>query len=201
MDPQSNQYDFILNPTKPPKRSVLPSNNGLITRLAVVLGIIVLVIIAFVVGSSLFSGKSNVPKLTVVAQQQAELIRIANLETTIAPSQASQQNRDFTESCLLSITSAQQNLTAFLSKHGVKLSTKVLGLAKNVQTDSTLNAAAAASTFNAAYTNVMQNQLGLYETALKTAYTNTQNATEKTFLAQDYAGAQLLLKQLTGTQD
>lgn len=201
MDPQSNQYDFILNPTKSSRKSMLPGNNGMLMRLFVVLGLIVLIIIVFIIGSSLFSGSSNVPKLTIVAQQQTEVIRIANLESSIAPSQASQQNRDFTESCLLSVTSAQQNLTTFLSKHGVKLGTKVLGLAKNTQTDTTLTNAAAASTFNTAYTNVMQNQLGLYETALKAAYTNTKNTTEKTFLAKDYADAQLLLKQLTGTQN
>lgn len=203
MQPQlSNDYDFIMDPGKPPRQSMLPglpggSGNPIIKRVGVVLGIVIVIIILFVVGSSLLGGSGNTPKLTLVAEQQNELIRVATLATTIGAQQSSQPNLDFTQSCLLSITSAQQALVSFLGQNGVKLSTKTLALAQNSQTDTTLNTAVAASTFNAAYSTVMQNQLGLYKTSLQNAYKTAGNTTEKQLLLSDYTGAQLLLQELT----
>jgi hypothetical protein len=199
MQPQSNTYDFIMNPGKPPRRSLLPGLGGksqFIGRIAVVLGIAVVVIILFTLASSLLGGSSNTPRLTIVAEQQNALLNIANLGNTIGASQSSQPNLDFTQSCMLTITSAQQGLTTFLTQHGVKLSTKTLALAENPATSTTLNNAVASSSFNGAYDAALQTQLQLYESSLKSAFDNAKNADEQQLLSSDYKGAQLLTQEL-----
>jgi hypothetical protein len=200
MQPQNTgQYDFFMSPEKPSRRSMLPGlsgGNSMIMRIAVIGGIFVIIVICLVVLSSLFSSGGNLPKLTTVAQQQSELIRVATLATNEGSAQTSQSTNNFTQSCLLSMTTAQQQLLGFMSSHGKKLGSKDLSKAQDPNTDSALSAAAAASNFDSIYTTIMGRQLGSYETALKDAYSSASNSTEKQILSDDFAGAQLLVTEL-----
>lgn len=192
-----SQYDFIMNPGKPPRRSLLPSGNSMVGRIVVIAGLGVVLIIAIIIVMSLFSGSGNMPKLVTVAQKQQELIRISTLATTTGLGQSSQTTKNFTESCLLSLTSAQQQLLNFTSTHGKKISQKELALGKNTATDATLKSAIQATNFDSTYTNIMQTQLATYANSLKSAFSTAKNVNEKQLLSNDYSGAQLLLKQLT----
>lgn len=186
-----------MNPGKPPKRSGLANNNSTATRIGVVVALVVVVLIFFVIILSLLSssGGSNT-KLTTIAQQQNEIIRVATLANNSGTTQTSQATNDFSQNCLLSITTAQQKLLTYLSAHGTKLGTKQLALAKNSSTDATITAAIASSNLDAVYKNVMRNELQTYENAVKDAYGSTSSAAVKQLLSDEYSGAVLLLQQL-----
>lgn len=197
MQPQSNQYDFIMNPGKPPKKGALVNNNSIATRIAVIVGLVVVILIFFIIVLSLLSssGGSNT-KLTTIAQQQNEIIRVATLANNSGSTQTSQTTNDFSQNCLLSITTAQQQLLAYLSAHGTKLGTKQLALTKNASTDAAITAAVASSNLDAVYTSIMKTELQAYENAVKDAYGGAKSTAEKQLLSNEYSGAVLLLQQL-----
>lgn len=201
MQPQQNsgQYDFFMNPENAPKRSLLPSAPGgdssFGKRIVVILGGAVLLLIVGVVISSLLSGGGgNTSRLLTVAEDQTELVRVATLGTTSATATTTQ---NFSQSCALSIQSAQLQLTSFISSHGGgKPSSKTLALKQNSATDTALSNATASSSFDATYTSIMQTQLSAYKNDLNTAYKNANNSSEKQLLSSDYNDAQLLVQEL-----
>jgi hypothetical protein len=200
--PYTNPYDFIVNPQKPQKPLLnLGGPNAVLMRVAVVgIGVVLLIVLAIVV-SSLFKGSGNVANMTIVAQDQAEIIRVTTLATQDQSSDISQPTTlYFAENCVLAVGSEQQKLTSFLSSNGVKLTQAQLGLKHNAQTDSALNAAAASSTYDTAFLNAMQGDVGMYVSDIKTAYAKSTNPKEKQLLATDYSDAQLLATELHNAQ-
>src|SRR6185437_13120558 len=75
--PQPNDYSFILAPAAPPKQSLFPGNSPA-GRLAVVLGVLLVLVIIFVIIKGLLGGSSNQPALTSVAQDQQEIIHLVS---------------------------------------------------------------------------------------------------------------------------
>lgn len=196
--PPNNPYDFIVNPVKPPKKSALAGTSfGL--KIALLGGCAVFIIIVLaILFSSVFKNEGNVPFLTAVAQDQSEIIRVTTKANTQAVSSGA---KGLSESVSLSVGTDQQALIAFLNKSGVKLSNKVLGLGLKASTDQSLAAATQASNYDETFENIMQNYLTDYANDLKSAFGNTQNATEKSLLSDQYQNSQLLLQQLQAIQD
>lgn len=202
--PYSNPYDFIVNPDKPSRKQLvaLPGGgNPMLGRFIIVaVGVIVLIIAAVVV-ASLLSGSGNIPNMTIVAEDQAELVRVATLATQAQSNDVSQQTTmNFAQNSALSIASDQQQLLSFLSSHNTKLSTKTLALKDNPHTDQVLNAAAASSTYDPAFLTAMQGDYTIYVNDIKTAYAKSTNPTEKQLLQKEYKNAQLLEQQLQSAQ-
>lgn len=168
-------------------------------RIALVVGLVVIIIIAVVVVISLFSSKgSNVVNMTSVAQDQAELIRVATEATQDQSTDIKQSTtRYFADNCLLAISSEQHQLVSFLSSNGVKLSNAKLALKSNSHTDAALQAAAASSTYDPAFLTAMQGDMNTYISDIKVAFAASKNTQEKVLLQTDYKDASLLQTQLT----
>ena len=202
--PSSNPYDFIVNPAKPQRRSSLNlgvPGGPMVKRVIFVVGGGILLIMLVVIASSLLSGGSNVADMTIVAQDQNELERVATVATGDDENDISQQTTlNFAENSSLAIASAQQALTSFLGSNGAKLSAKTLGLRHSAQADQTLNNAASNSTFDQAFLSVMQGDLNTYATDMKTAYANSKNTAEKQLIQKDYQDAQLLITQVRNAE-
>jgi hypothetical protein len=198
MQPQQNtgQYDFFMNPEKPSRRNPLGGGNSLGTRVGIILGGAVLLIIVIAVAASMFSGGGgNTPRLLIVAEDQNELARVAQLG---AAQGVSQTTKNFAQSCYLTTMTAQQQLINFIATHGSKKpSTKTLALKQNSATDTALGSATASSSFDTTFTTIMQTQISAYKNDIQTAYTNAGNASEKQMLSSDYNDAQLLLQEIT----
>lgn len=202
--PDSNPYDFIVNPGKPQKRSPLNLSmpgGPMMQRIVLVAGGAILLIMLVIVASSLLSGGGNVADMTIVAQDQTELERVATVATGDDEANISQQTTlNFAENSSLAIASAQQALLSFLSSNGAKLSTKTLGLKHSTQADQTLSNAAANSTFDQAFLTVMQGDLNSYAIDMKAAFAHSTNTTEKQLLEKDYQDAQLLITQVQSAE-
>lgn len=204
--PYTNPYEFITNPQKPSRPPLMSfsggSGNGVGMRIAVFGGGIVILIIIMVALSSLLKGPSNVPNMKVVAEDQAELIRVTTLATQDESNDISQSTTlYFAMNANLTISSAQQKLLAFLAAHGAKPSTATLALKTNNQTTQTLAAAAASSTYDTTFLTAMQGDMSSYMSDLKVAYAASKNPQEQQLLKGDYQSAQLLTQELTSAQN
>jgi hypothetical protein len=165
----------------------------------VVIGVVVLMIL-IIVASSLLSGSGNVPNLTIVAEDQNEIARVATIANNNASNISQATTSNFAQACALSVTSAQQQLVSFLGQHGTKLSTGTLAKKQNPSSDQALNAAITSSTFDQTFLNIMQTELSGYASDLKKAYAGAQNSTEKQLISNDYQDEQLLAQQLSSAQ-
>lgn len=204
--PYNNPYDFIVNPQKPQRAPLMSfsggSGGGMGMRIAVVgIGLVLLIVVMIVI-SSLFKGGGNTKNMTSVAQDQAEILRVATLATQSQSNDISQNTTlFFAQNADLSISSEQQKLLSFLSANGAKLSTAQLALKTNNQTTNALTAAAASSTYDTAFLSAMQTDFATYNADLKIAYAASKNPQEQQLLKADYQGAQLLTQELTSAMN
>jgi hypothetical protein len=201
--PNSPDYNFIMEPPKPPRRGPsLPgfgSGSSLIVKIGVVLGGLLVLIVIFSIAKNLLAGPGNTPALTSVVQSQQDMIHIL---TNGAGSQNQQQavlsdsTQNFASTASLSLTSAQQQLLTYMANNGKKVNAKKVTASIDTSTDQQLAAAAANSTYETTFKQVMQTELTNYEKALQAAYKQTTGPRGRKLLSDEFNGAQLLLTQL-----
>jgi hypothetical protein len=193
--PAQSNYDFITNPQQyKPKRS-LPTGGSKLSRILVVAVGLIILIIAFTVIKGLVSGGGNKAALLHVAQNQQELI---HLSTAAAQLQTiSADNKNFALTTQLVLTSQKGQLLAYLKQQKQKIDVKQLNLKVSATLDTQLANAAASSTYDATFADVMKSQLIAYQSALKVAYSQTAGANGRKLLNEDYTSARLLLQQLS----
>ncbi len=188
-----DQYDFILNPVKPPKPSIVASSS-IVKRAAFFLGIVIILFIIGIILISALSGSSGkFTPITTVLQYQTELLRIATNGETNASQESTKEvaiNLD------LSMRSARSQLTTYLAQNGQKVSTTSLTLKRSTAADTQLTTALANSTYDTTFITIIQNDLISYEKALQTAYNANPGPKGRTILSNQFDGASLLLKQI-----
>jgi len=186
-----NPYEFIMNPNTPKKRS-FGSGSGLLTRIAVLGGGLVVLVILIAIVISVLGPKSSVPALTAIAERQQEIIRIA----TAAKNQTTgQDTANLVATVSASVSSSQQQVVTYLATRGTKLSPKVLVLDKNPQTDTLLTSAANANNYDTAVAQVLAQQLITYEGLLQTTFKQTSSTSTKQLLQDCYTSTNKLLQQ------
>lgn len=186
MQPQPD-YDFITNTNHAPKKSLLPKGSSKQSRIFIVLGGIILLIILASVAMVLISnaGKGNQETLLKAAQQQAELIRVSKIGIDKARDPAT---RNLAMTTNLSLQSDQ---TVLLTH--VKVSSKQLALGKNTKTDIALTTAEQSNRFDEVFITTIQSELATYQKTLKNAYDGASGSKTKATLAAEYKTAGLLL--------
>lgn len=203
--PYGSEYGFIMEPPPPPKRglSLLPSDPSMPIRIGIVAGGVLILLILFIIMKGLLSGGGNSASFVSIAQDQQEIIHIANLT---ANSQTNQQavlssdNQNFAVTAQTSLTSAQSQILAYLKQHGKKVKPKTLDLKVDAATDQRLTSAAANSTYDSTFKEIMKTQLTDYQAALKQAYKQTPDATGRKIINDNYKASELLLIQLNSPE-
>lgn len=187
-------YDFIVNPQPTPRKLPLAGGSMLGRILVVGVGLIVL-IIAFSIIKGLISGGSNSAALLHVAQDQEAIL---HLTTAAAQQQGiSSTNLNFAVTSNLVITSEKTQLLSYATKLHQKISIKQLILKVKPSLDTQLANAAAASTYDLTFQDIMKSQLADYQSALKFAYNQTTGVNGRKLLTDDYNSAVLLTQQLS----
>jgi hypothetical protein len=190
------EYDFIMNPTGPQKRKSgrLPSisgGSGSQRSLLLLVGGGGLLVIVLMILYSIFGGvPDNKEQLIKVAQQQHELIRIA--EIGVKESRDT-QSRNLAMTAKLSLTSDQAPLLAALKKQKVKIGNKQLNGQKNVKTDQMLETAKNNNRFDEEFMEFMQEQLVDYQKNLNVAHKETVNKNLKATLKLQYENASVII--------
>lgn len=195
-------YDFIMNPDQPatPKKSLLPGSGdsgtkGIVLRVGLVAGGLVVLLIIFSVVRGLLTGGGSQPHLITVVQDQQELVQL----TTKATQQQgiSTTNSNFAATASLSLSSAQSDMIQYLSVTGVKkIEPKALNLKVSAKTDKQLTDAAVASTYNETFHGLMKTKLETYQRDLQQAYNKTSGPNGRKLLSAQFDQAELLLVQL-----
>ncbi len=186
-------YDFITNPAKPPRQSLLNGKPPAV-RAAIVSGVLLVLIILGIFIKGLFGGSSNLTSFISIAQDQEELIHIAT--GAALQKDLSINNKNLAATTKLSLATAQLQIITYLNTNHKKINPKVLNLKVSLETDDQLTAAAAATTYNQTFKEIMKTKLTSYMSDLEQSYGQTKGPKGLALLKSDYAGAQLLLEQL-----
>jgi predicted metalloprotease len=195
VNPQSsgqNPYAFLFEEQKKSKKFRVPSGGSRNQRIILVVGVVIIVMfLAFVVMTILGqAGQNNRQQLMSIAQQQAEVIRVADIGATKA---RDAQIRNLAKTTSQSLTSNQTALLAEYKKNGLKLGTKELAANKSATTDTLLNNADQSNNFDTIFMQELKKELSAYQSNVKTAYDSTQNTGTKAALSQAYTQAGILL--------
>lgn len=196
MQPQQPNYDFIMNPAQPTRKSPFSFGGGssLAMRILVVVGGLFVVMIIVAILLSAFAQNSNFDKAAMlsVAQDQTEIVRLA---TRGGQDSVSQDNKNFSATAKLGIASEQATLLKYLAAQGYAPDPKELTLKQSSATDAQLDSAKSSSTFDTTYVSVMKKSLTTYKNDLSAAYDGSSNST-KAVLKARYDAAEMLLTQL-----
>ena len=178
MQNEQNQYDFITNDTKPARSGLLPAVSSKKQRIMIAAGgalvLIVLITVAIAVISNI--GKGNTEQLVRLAQQHAEIARIAEIgeDKAVGP-----DARNLAVTTKLALQSSQADLLSTIGKTR-KISNKELEAGMNSETDQELTAAEQNNRFDEAFTETLLTQLTEYRQELGVAFegTNSQSSRE-----------------------
>lgn len=194
VNPTQSSYEFIMNPPEPPKKSRLPGGGSLLSRIALVGGgLVVLLIIANVVRGAL-SGPSPFPSYVSILQDQQVLIYLST--KALEEDSLSNTNRNFASTAQLSMTSSQAALTAYLATNDQTVDAKVLNAKVSPELDKRLQTALAATTYNNTFQEIAKTTLVDYTARMQRTYDAFEGKNGRDLLAKDYKQAELLLEQL-----
>ncbi len=192
-------YEFILNPSKPPKKKIGFGGNNFVLTLAVIIGGAFLFMIILTVILNAVGGKTlSKTDLIGLAQTENELVRISQQATASATQQTT---KNLAVTIQLSMTTQQKKDLDFLAANGVKVDTKQLSLKQNATTDQQLASAKTTSTFDLVFSQLIQSQLQDYAKSLKQLNSVAANKTESDLTSTFYGQTQLLIAQIPYTQD
>jgi hypothetical protein len=168
-DQQPTQnYDFILNPTKP-KRQLLFAPNSTGGKIGFIVGVLTLVVIILIGFNALISSSANkaAGNLTDLVAYQTELGRVIALNQNTARDQTL-NTKSLTASYML--LSHTNQTTALLKARSIKISPKQLVKYTSKNNDTVLNAAVQANDFDAVYGELYSEKLTSYKTKLSAVY-------------------------------
>jgi hypothetical protein len=193
--PGQQPYDFIMNPEKPSRPHLsLPGGSSKPVRAAFIAGSLIIVLILLSVVRGIFSDKPDLTSFISVTQDQQELIHLA--DNAGKERDLSLTNQNFVATAQPSLSSSQSEILTYLAANNLKMNSKTLNLKVNAQTDTRLTTAAAATTYNQTFQEIVKTQLEVYLKDLDQAYKQTTGPKGRQLLKSDYRQAQLLLKQL-----
>lgn len=188
-------YGFIMEPPKPPRAPLFNfGGSSQTSRIVLAVAILFVLLILFVGLKNILAGSNkSIPSLVTVAQDQQELIHLAQSGTQNA---TSGNLKNFAYTAQLSLQSEQKDLVQYLKNNGHKTSPKQLNLKISKTLDNQLSAALTTSSYDSTFKQAMQDKLTSYQQALKQAFALTQGPKGRALLNDDYDATGLLIKQL-----
>lgn len=192
---QPTPYDFIMNPERRPKKPSLFGGGGgnkttklvLIGAVGVVLLLVGVVLISFLDSAT----KSKSQSLLSIAQQQQEIIRVADLG--LVEGTASPDSKNIAITTKISLQSNQQELMALIAKSGQKDAAASLGFKKDDKTDAQLTASKQNGLYDKTFKQIFKREIDEYGASLKEVYEGSKSDTEKQLLQKSYNGISLIL--------
>jgi hypothetical protein len=186
----SSQYDFIMNPGSPQKKSLLPG--GPKAKMALLFGGIGLVVVLFliIILSLLSGGSSATDSLVTIARKQNEVVRIATIGTKNATDQKTMKLATMSQ---LVVTSDQKAMIDYLAKEGNKVGAKELAIGADSKSDQKLEAAESNGRFDETFTEIILVLLKEYQRSLRTGYEGL-GKTGKEIIDQSYENVSLILE-------
>jgi hypothetical protein len=193
----SNPYDFLQDKPKP-KRSFLhfPSGGSKIQRMVLVaVGAVLLIGIGLVFMTILNApSRAAVNDLMLAAQQQQELIRVADIGVRDANSP---DTKNLAVNSKLTLVTDQIKLKAIVNK-AKKIDEKTLALGRDTATDRTLTTAKQSNRFDEVFATILKKELLEYQQMLKRVQDNTSSKVDRQSLSEQMEHISLLISSIPG---
>ncbi len=194
-------YSFITNPGVPPKRSpmeMLPGGGSIITRVGLVVGVIIILVIGVSIFKSILgSGNKTVTAALVnVVQDQQEILNVT--KKTPLQQSLSSRNQNFAANIQISLGSSQSQLRSYMATNHIKLKASQLSLKISKATNDQLSASAASGTYNDTFSQIMKTKLSDYGTDIQKAYRLEKGKKGRALLNDSYKQISLFETQLSG---
>ena len=125
-----------------------------------------------------FGGNGRGDVLTELAQQQTELLRVADL-TKSEPAARSTATQVLATNVHVTVSSSNEATLSLIKKSGTKVNDKTLGLKKNAATDRKLADAAVNNTYEETFRAIMLSELTTYQRIAKKLQSGAKTKTEK----------------------
>ena len=166
--------------------------SGLKNKIFAILGIGIVLIIVIVVANALFLKKEdNATKLSALAAEQTEIIRVSDLGLKTA---VDGDTRNFAETAKVTVLTQLNSITTYLKKKNVTLTPLILKSKLDKKTDAALLTAASANRFDEVFKEELKTELFSYAKNIKDAYNTASNPTSKQLLSDSFDSIELLLK-------
>jgi hypothetical protein len=196
-DAGHDPYDFIMQGTPKPKRSLIPTG-GSPTKRKIILGAGLFAILAFfaIVFILIFtSGGGSSQSTLELAQSQNEIIRITGPASTrdITSTDVAQ----FAQNTNTSMVSAQKQTLDYIVKSRKVPDAKELGLKQSGSTDSKLKTAKEAGQYDEVFYSILYQQLVAYKAQVEQDYKEATGKQQKALLQKLYNDVNTLLKNQT----
>jgi len=194
--PQGNPYEFILNPdaNKPKRRLGFGKNKLVFTLVFIVGGALLLMLLVTLLLNALAPKKIGKSELMGLAQTQNELIRISAQGSKDARQQVT---KNLATTVQYTMTTQQKKTTSTLGKVGKK----ELALKQKATSDQQLKSAKQTSTYDPAFTKLIEGELTSYANEVKTLFDLASNDKDRDLMSSFYEQTQLLIAQVPYTQD
>jgi hypothetical protein len=194
-------YAFITDPQNVAKRPSVLSviiGKSLLTRVAILSGGFIGLLIVLSILRGLLAGSFNVQPFLSVLQDQQELIHLtaSSNQTEAAQLALPAVYQNLIATTQLAVSSNQTELITYLVHNKQKISPQDLNVKVSTAVDTQLTAAATSNTYAATLQTVMSSKLTTYMNDLRYAYTNTSGKLGRAQLNSDYKQASLLMRQL-----
>lgn len=204
MDPMQQQpapqnpYGFIVDPQQPQKRPFL-SGNSTQSRMLIVGGAVLLLIIIGVAVSTIFSSINNrgTNQLKTVYAEQQEVIRIAEMGAREA---RSSDTRNFAITTQFAVQTSQTEIDTLLKTRKAKLKPEEINIKKNDKLETLLTSAAANNRYDETIHELLQKQITSYSQALQAAYEGNKGQQTRSTLTEAFQSATLLIKPAESAQ-
>lgn len=192
-----NPYGFIVNPEQPSKRPLFGGGSTK-SRLILVIGIVLIIMILGIIVSSIFSamGSAGTKQLKIVYAEQQEIIRIAGFGVKDAKGSDA---RNFAATTLYTTQTSQQQISSALSKQGVKISPEDANIKLNNKVEDILTGAAANNRYDETLRELLEKQIASYTKALEAAHDANEGQQIRTTLTDSYKSAALLVVKPSDT--
>lgn len=185
----SSQFDFIMNPQTPPKKSLIPGGPK-VKMLLMGLGIATILVIVLAIAMSMFStGDDTIKALVKISQQQNEIIRIAADGSKKAGNEKTKKLATITVS---TVTTDQKNIINYLAKQKRKVKSKELTLLTNKKNDKELATATSNGRYDEVFTQILITLLSEYQTNLQNTH-KTAGEKGKVILEKSFDNVTLIL--------
>jgi len=195
--PPLQPYGFITDPDVSAKSSfsllTLLNGKSLLTRIAVLGGGLVVLLIVFSILKGLIAGSFNLQPFLVVLQDQQELIHLSSVQAQSGQAALPATYQNFLATTQLTVGSSQAQLLTYLTKNNQKIKSNQFGYSTAL--DKQLTSAETSDTYLSTFQQIMSSQLNNYKTGLRQAYNETSGAKGRAQLSSDYRQAVLLIKQ------
>lgn len=193
----NDPYAFIMNhgAQQPQKRMGLPRGNSTLQRALIIAGGFLGILVVGLFAMSLFGGSGNRnAELLNLAQEQTEIIRIANLASS-ERAVRSTATQNLAANTSITVSTSKTQTLALIS--GKKPGEKTLALKKSTKTDTLLSEAAANNQYDSVFTETITAKLKTYQSDIKKLYTGNKSKKEKAVLESAYNGTVILLGEHT----